>query len=155
VRFSDVRQLLAALERYGVRYVLIGSMGMAARGIVRATQDIDFFVDPGPDNVARLRQALRSVFDDDSIDEITSDDLAGPYPVVRYGPPEGAGVIDLVGRLGDAYSFDDIKSDIVEVDGVSVRVATARMLYEMKRDTVRPQDRADADALRKHFDLED
>lgn len=150
-----MRQLLAALERHDVRYVLIGSMGMAARGIVRATRDIDFFVDPEPGNVARLRQALRSVYDDDSIDEITSDDLAGPYPVVRYGPPEGVGVIDLIGRLGEAFSFDDIESDIVEVDGIGVHVATARMLYEMKRDTVRPQDRADADALRRQFDLKD
>lgn len=150
-----MRELLAALERHGVRYVLIGSMGMAARGIVRATQDIDFFVDPGPENVARLKRALKSVFDDDSIDEITSDDLGGPYPVVRYGPPVGTGVIDLIGRLGEAYSFDDVESDVVEVDGISVRVATARMLYEMKRDTVRPQDRADADALRKLLERED
>lgn len=155
VRFGDARQLLAALEQYGVRYVLIGSMGMAARGIVRATQDIDFFVDPAPDNVARLRGALRSVFDDESIDEITSEDLAGPYPVVRYGPPAGEGVIDLVGRLGEAYTFDDIEADVVEVDGVNVRVATPQMLYEMKRRTVRQQDRADAEALRRQFDLEE
>lgn len=130
-------------------------MGMAARGIVRATQDIDFFVDPSPANIARLRDALRSVYDDDSIDEITSDDLAGPYPVVRYGPPTGGGVIDLIGRLGEAYTFDKVEADLVEIDGVQVRVATARMLYEMKRGTVRPQDHADADALRRHFCLEE
>jgi len=29
------------------------------------------------------------------------------------------------------------------------------MLYRMKKDTVRPQDRADADRLRSTFDLED
>lgn len=155
VTFGEVRQLLAALEAYGVRYVLIGSMGMAAHGIVRATQDIDFFIDPSPANVARLRDALRSVFDDESIDEITSEDLAGPYPVVRYGPPDGGWVIDFVGRLGRAYTFDDVDRDVVEIDGVPVQVATARMLYEMKRDTVRPQDRADAQALRERFDLEE
>lgn len=155
VTFGEVRQVLAALERHAVRYVLIGSMGMAAHGIVRATQDIDFFVDPSPANVARLRDALRSVFNDDSIDDITSEDLAGPYPVVRYGPPEGGWVIDLVGRLGRAYTFDDVEADVVEIDGVRVPVATTRMLYEMKRDTVRQQDRADAQALRERFDLEE
>jgi len=35
--------------------------------------------------------------------------------------------------------------------GVRVCLATPRQLYEMKRDTVRPQDRADAEALREAF----
>jgi hypothetical protein len=152
VRFDDVTHLLAALEREGVEYVLIGSMAMAARGVVRATQDIDFFVKPVPDNVERLRRALRSVYDDDSIDEIDSEDLAGPYPVIRYGPPEGEFVIDIVGRLGEAYSFSDLESDALDIGGVSVPVATTRMLFEMKRDTVRPQDRADAAALRERLE---
>ncbi len=64
-------------------------------------------------------------------------------------------VIDLIGRLGDAFSFDDIESDVVEIDGLTAQVATPRMLYVMKRDTLRPQDRADAEALRERFDLED
>jgi predicted nucleotidyltransferase len=59
VRFDDVTELLAALERHGVRYVLIGSMAMAAQGISRATEDIDFFVEPTPSNVERLKQATR------------------------------------------------------------------------------------------------
>jgi hypothetical protein len=29
------------------------------------------------------------------------------------------------------------------------------MLYRMKRDTVRPQDKVDASVLRQHFGLED
>jgi hypothetical protein len=155
VKFDDVTRLLAALDREEVEYVLIGSMAMAARGIVRATQDIDFFVKPESENVDRLRRALRSVYDDDSIEEIVSEDLAGAYPVIRYGPPEGEFVIDIVGRLGDAYAFADIDSDRVEIGGIPVPVATTRMLYEMKRDTVRPQDRADAEALRQRLEIED
>lgn len=34
-----------------------------------------------------------------------------------------------------------------------VTVVTPRMLYRMKKDTVRPQDRADAHALRLRFQL--
>jgi hypothetical protein len=55
VRFEDARSLLAALERGGVRYVLVGSMAMAVHGIVRATRDIDLFVRPDAGNIARLR----------------------------------------------------------------------------------------------------
>ena len=34
-----------------------------------------------------------------------------------------------------------------------IRVATPRMLYRMKRDTVRPLDRIDAEAIRERFRL--
>jgi hypothetical protein len=154
VRFEQARTLLRAMEREGVRYVLIGSMAMAARGIVRATQDIDFFVAPEPGNVERLKRALHSVFDDDSIDEIGADDLGGGYPVIRYGPPDGQLQIDFVGRRGVAFAFDDVESEVLDVDGTAVPVATARMLYTMKRNTVRPQDRSDAAILRERFDLD-
>ena len=43
----------------------------------------------------------------------------------------------------------------VVLDGIRVRVATPRMLYRMKKDTVRPQDRLDAETLRRQFGLED
>jgi len=39
------------------------------------------------------------------------------------------------------------------IEGVRVRVATPRMLYRMKKDTVRPQDRLDAEVLRERFSL--
>ena len=41
------------------------------------------------------------------------------------------------------------------LDGIRVRVATPAMLYRMKKDTVRPQDRLDAETLRREFELDD
>lgn len=41
------------------------------------------------------------------------------------------------------------------VEGVAVRVATPATLYRMKKDTVRPIDRADAAALREKFGIVD
>jgi hypothetical protein len=148
--------VLAAFERLGVRYVLVGSMAMAAHGIVRATEDVDFFVSPDEQNVGRLRQALYETYNDESVFEISSEDLAGTYPVVRYGPPDPETLtIDLIGRLGDAYSFEDVEAESVDVGDLTAQVATPRMLYVMKRDTVRPQDRADAQVLRETFGLKD
>jgi hypothetical protein len=45
--------------------------------------------------------------------------------------------------------------DVIDVDGISFRAATARMLYRMKKATVRPQDQLDAQMLRERFGLED
>lgn len=155
MKFGDAIAILASLERERVRYVLIGSMAMAAQGLIRATRDIDFFVAPDAANVERIKRALRAVFEDECIDEIDASDLQGAYPVLRYGPPEGDFVIDLVAKIGDAFTFEDIESEDLVVEGVRVRVATPRMLYRMKRDTVRPQDHIDAESLRTAFALDE
>ncbi len=154
--FGELRRILAAFEREGVRYVLVGSMAMAAQGIVRATRDADVFVAPDEDNVARLRRALKSVFDDDpNVDEITAADLGGDYPAVEYTPPHGRYSMDILSRLGDAFRYEDLEAEDVILEGVRARVATPRMLFRMKKDTVRPQDRLDAETIRARFGLKD
>lgn len=154
---GEAMKILAALEREQVAYVLVGSMAMAVHGVVRATRDIDVFVDPSPENVERLQRALRAVFEDPSIAEITAEDLGGDYPAVQYAPPEGDFWIDILARLGERFQWGDLAagSQEVVVDGVVVRVATPRMLHRMKRDTVRPQDRLDAAELQRRFAIAD
>lgn len=131
MRFEQAVEVLAAFEHEQVRYALIGSLAMAAHGIVRATQDADFFISPDPDNVERLKRALRAVFQDQGIEGIESADLAGSYPVIRYVSPDGLLILDLIARIGDAFGFDDIEWQELSLDGVTVRVATPRMLYAM------------------------
>ncbi|MEO8702485.1 MAG: hypothetical protein ABI867_20745 [Kofleriaceae bacterium] len=155
MELEQAMQVLAELERENVRYVLVGSMGMAVLGVIRATRDMDLFVDPDPQNVEQLRRALTAVFHDPSIAEITAEDLGGDYPAIQYVPPEGDFSIDLLARLGDRFRYDEIEWQSVLIDGVKVRVATARMLYRMKRDTVRPQDKLDAAELKRRFSLEE
>jgi hypothetical protein len=131
-------------------------MAMAAQGIVRATRDADFFVAPDEQNVERLRRALKSLFDDDpNVDEITAADLGGDYPAVEYTPPHGRYSMDILSRLGEAFRYEELEAEDVIVEGVRARVATPRMLYRMKKDTVRPQDRMDAETIRTRFGLKE
>ena len=153
--FEEAKEILAALDREGVRYVLVGSMAMAAQGLVRATRDMDFFVSPDPENVERLKKALMSVFDDPRINEIAAEDLGGAYPAIEYVPPHGRYSMDIVARLGEAFRYEDLESEEMLIDGIRVQVATPRMLWRMKKDTVRPRDRVDAEAIRREFDLEE
>ena len=155
VDFSQAMRVLQGLDRHQVEYVLVGSMAMAAQGLVRATRDMDFFVDPSEANVTRLKNALRELFDDPAVEGIRSDELAGDYPALQYVPPEGDFWIDILARLGEAFAFGDLEFEILEVEGVRVRVATPRMLYLMKKDTVRGQDRLDAAMLKQRFGLEE
>jgi hypothetical protein len=157
IDFEETKRILKAMEREGVRYVLIGAMAMAAQGLVRATHDIDFFVSPEPGNVDRLKRAFKSLFDDDpNVDEISEEDLAGDYPAVEYTPPHGQYSLDILSRLGEAFSYEDVESEFLTTsDGTRISVATPRMLYKMKRDTVRPQDKLDAAVIREAFRLEE
>lgn len=148
-------EIFRALEREGVEYVLVGGVAVNLHGLSRATQDVDLFVRPTRENVDRLKQALRSVFADPCIDEISADDLMGDYPTIRYVPPKDPFVVDLLGRLGIAVGYDDLSFEEQVIEGVRVRIATPATLYRMKKDTMRPIDRADAQALRRRFNLED
>ena len=153
--FERFLAFLRELERNMVDYVLVGGVALNLHGIIRATEDIDLFVRPEARNVERLRNALRSVWNDSDIDQITAEDLAGDYPTIRYGPPGEDFVIDFLSRLGSAFRFEDIQAETVDVEGVQVRLATPVMLYRMKRNTVRPIDRADAAALKEKFEIQD
>ena len=151
---ATIRALFGALRDENVDYVLVGALALDVLGIGRMTEDIDLFVRPTPDNVARLRSALRRVWQDPSIDEITSEDLAGEYPAIQYVAPDGT-PIDILARLGDAFAFADIEVAVHSYGDVEVRVATPQALYRMKRDTIRLRDKADAQALKDKFRLEE
>lgn len=152
----DTDALLALLRAFAaekVEYILIGGAALNIHGLIRATEDVDVFVEPSAKNIAALRRALAGLWDDASIAEITADDLLGEYPAVRYYPPSGDLYIDIMTRLGEAFRYDDLSFELVEVAGVQVRVATPATLFAMKKGTLRAVDRLDAQRLRSEFDL--
>lgn len=146
--------VLRALGEHGVRYVVFGAVALGLHGLARTTADLDLFIEPSEDNVERLKAALRSVWADPCIDEIRAADLCGDYPAVRYGPPQGFG-LDIVTRMGEAFRFSELAAETKRFQGIDVHVVTPRQLWEMKRGTVRPIDRADAAALAARFGLEE
>lgn len=153
--FDDALRVIESLNQHGVDYAVVGGVALNVHGLVRATEDIDIFVRPDPANIERLRAALKAVWPDPDIEQITAEDLCGDYPAVRYGPPQGTLYLDILTRLGEATRFSDLEIEHKDVAGIVVRVATARTLYRMKRNTVRAIDRADAQALRVAFHLDE
>ncbi|PKL38852.1 MAG: hypothetical protein CVV44_08260 [Spirochaetae bacterium HGW-Spirochaetae-1] len=140
--FNKFIEIFDALEKEGVEYILIGGFAVVLYGLPRVTQDIDIFLKPSYDNIEKLKKVLSSLFDDDSIEEISADMLEN-YPVVRYGSPDGFN-IDIIIRIGDMFKYSDIRFNIKNIEGHTVKIATVESLYRMKKDTVRPVDKSDA-----------
>jgi len=134
--------VLKALHKYDVEYILVGGLAVIFHGVSRITKDLDFFVKRDPENIEKLKRALQSVFNDESITEITNDELI-EYPLIRYGTPDDY-YIDIIDRIGEAFCYDDIEFEIIESQGIPVRVATLETLIKMKNGTMRMKDRADA-----------
>jgi hypothetical protein len=151
---DELLRLFRAFEEQGLEYVLIGATAMGFHGIVRATEDADLLVKATPENLARLRGALRAVYPDDSnVDDIRDADLLGDYPAVRYYPPIGDLYLDIMTRLGEMASYETVEAEVKVVEGIRVPVATPVALYQLKRDTIRPLDRRDAAVIAERFGL--
>lgn len=125
--------VLNALQQEGVDYVLIGGFAVVLHGSSRLTEDRDIFIRNTGKNIERLRKALNSVFNDDSISEITSREIQN-YAVIRYGTAEDF-YIDIIGSIGEKFSYDDILSEEIIVEGVKIKIATIESLYKLKEKT--------------------
>lgn len=155
VDYSALTRILEAFEQRGVKYAIFGGIALNLHGLARFTEDVDIFIPADTDNVSNLKSALNDVFIDPEIENITAADLLGDYPAIQYVPPEGEFHLDIVTKLGDAYQFADLETERVPFEALTVTVVTPRMLYRMKRATVRLKDQADAQLLRERFDIKE
>jgi predicted nucleotidyltransferase len=141
IQFNEFLKLLKALEEHQVKYVLVGGVAVIIHGMERLTRDIDIFIQNTPGNIRNLQKALQSIYYDDSINEITFSELE-KYSVIRYGTPEDF-YIDIITRLGEAIVFEEIKYEIIEYQGIGVKIASPESLYLMKKNTYREKDKLD------------
>jgi hypothetical protein len=141
-KFRNFTRIFEALEVKSVEYILVGGVAVIFHGLPCATEVVDIFINMNRPNVTKLREALMSIYDDPYIDEISFEELER-YPVIRYGTPEGF-YIDILTRLGEAVTYHDLDVERLDVNGVTIRIASPKALYNLKKDSVRPKDQQDA-----------
>jgi len=81
MNYEAVQEVMTALEREKVQYVEFGAVAINLLGLARAREDLDIFVAPDRENIERLKSALRSVFDDPSIEEVFQMSPEFPKPI--------------------------------------------------------------------------
>jgi hypothetical protein len=135
---ADLARIARSLNDHQARYAVVGGFAVIHHGLARATNDIDLLIDPSPDNVERVRQAL-AILEDHASLELRTTDIA-EYNVVRVADEI---VVDLIGAAA-GVTLDELEGAIEhgEVDGVPIPYPTAAALLRTKQ-TVRDKDVGD------------
>ena len=145
--FHQFNQIIRAFNQHNVEYVLIGGYAVILHGLPRTTLDMDIVVKLDEANIRKFKQALKALYDDKDIEEITREEL-GKYAVIRYGTPDNF-YIDIMAGIGEVENFDTIESEVIQIEGIDITVATPEALYRMKQNTIRPHDQGDAHFLKE------
>jgi len=153
--------MLAALEKAGVDYIVIGGLAAGLRGATHVTLDLDITPARSRDNLDRLAGALRAL--NARLVEVP-DEVAAAFQL--DGPALGNGSIwNFItdhGRLDVAFEpsgtggYPDLNrsASAVELEAVTVRVAALADVIRSKKAADRPRDRAVLDDLQRTLELQ-
>lgn len=81
----DFRDLFAALNAAGARYLLVGGHAVAVHAQPRFTKDLDVWTEPDAPNAARVYEALRGF--GAPLHELTIADPERPGTIFQIGVP--------------------------------------------------------------------
>jgi hypothetical protein len=143
---EDFRDLLAELNARQVEFVLVGAHALAAHGYVRATEDLDIWVRPSPENAKRVMECLRAF--GAPLHDLTEKDLSTPGVVFQIGVEPIR--IDVLTAI-DGVGFDEAWLDRLSLKFLDqpVSVLSKNHLIKNKLATGRTQDLADVEALKR------
>jgi len=142
----DFKELLSEFSRHGVEHLVIGAHALAAHGHVRATKDLDVWVNATASNAERVVAALRAF--GAPLGNISAADFSKPGITFEIGVAPLR--IDVCTDI-DGVRFEEAwpRRSVHQVEGVDVPVIGADDLIANKKATGRLQDLADVEALER------
>jgi hypothetical protein len=150
-------QIVAALDRHGVEYILVGGFAAVAHGAPHITNDIDITPKDDLDNLARLSAALtelgarvRGDHEGRETFEFRHDAASLRHQTVLNLTTD-AGNLDITVVPSGTQGYKDLRRDAIEimVNGVPVLVASLADVIRSKEAANRPKDRTALPVLRR------
>lgn len=147
---DDVQTLFTSLNRYDVRYLLVGGMAGVVHGHVRATQDLDLWIQIGDENKDRLILALQE-------NDVAGAELLKNTPLLFGWTSVTTGKHSLTLDMGHALkAFSELDFDacygramLASFDGIPFRAIHLNDLIHEKQATGWLKDLADVEELQK------
>jgi hypothetical protein len=150
--FDEFKELLSIFNARSVRYVVVGGYAVSLHAQPRSTQDIDILIAAEPDNAAAVFAALRDF--GAPLEGLTPTDFAEHGKFFRMGRAPVA--VDILVDI-DGVDFEQAWRNRVEAtvdpgSGLKAFFISREDLIANKLASGRPQDLADAEALRNAED---
>ncbi|MFI5005531.1 MAG: hypothetical protein ACHQE6_11020 [Solirubrobacterales bacterium] len=153
-------ELLLALTRAQVEFVVIGGVAVGVHGFIRATKDLDIVPAPSPENLERLARVLVEIeaqhvgVGDFSPEEFPYDptDPAQLAEGANFRLETSRGPVDImqwVAGIETELAYLELAPEAIPVQfrDTQIRVCSLEHLRAMKRAAGRPQDLADLERL--------
>jgi hypothetical protein len=140
----DFVDLLRAFLAADVRFLVVGAYALALHGRPRATGDLDLWIEPAPENAARVMRALAAF--GAPLERISQADLASPGVTYQIGVPPGR--IDILTEL-TGITFDEAWPGRLRrpFGDVEVDFIGRASFIRNKRATGRPKDLGDIEGM--------
>ena len=145
-------RLLERLVEAGVDFVIVGGVAVVLQAQPRFTKDLDICYAPDADNLERLGDTLVGLHArlrgiDETVPFVADARTLLQTQILTL--TTDAGELDLLVDPQGAPPYEQLRrdADVVDLDGIQVRVASIEHLSAMKRAAGRPQDLADLEAL--------
>ncbi len=140
----DFKEFLKSLNSNGVEYLLIGGYAVGIHGYIRATNDLDIWVNVSARNALRVEQSLRDFGFNDTA--LSSDLFLTPHNVIRMGvPPIRIEILTSISGV----EFDDCyaEKEDIRIEEILVPVISLARLRQNKAASGRAKDLADLESL--------
>jgi hypothetical protein len=147
--YQDYKDLLSAFQSHGVKYLVVGGFAVVYHSQPRFTKDMDLFIKADLDN-ARSTYAALAEFGA-PLQGIRAEYFTDPNSFFRFGrEPKSFDVLPAI----PGVDFDAAWERRVEIlvdpaTGLKANFISAEDLIISKLAAGRPQDLADADAIRQ------
>lgn len=161
MKLDSVKDIVKALNRGRVRYLIVGGLAVVAHGYVRFTKDIDLVVQLVPENVRRALRALQGLGYQPAV-PVAAEQFADPASRERWIREKGMTVFQLWSDLHRETPIDIFVTEPFDFDReyegalrktltgrLKVRVVSLRTLIGMKEAVGRPEDKIDVEHLRE------
>jgi hypothetical protein len=131
-------EILKAFRDEAVEFLVIGAHALAAHGHVRATLDIDLWVNPTPDNAGRTWRALQRFRA--PLSKMRVEDFAEPEVLYQIGlPPSRIDIMTSVTGLefdaawpnGITAKFGDVAAPVLGLDDMRKAKRAAGRLKDL------------------------
>ncbi len=143
---KDILEFLSLLEKYEIKYLIVGGEAVIYYGYARLTGDVDFFYETSIENVTNLFEALYEFWQGDIPGIGAQSELMEPGIIIQFGmPPNRIDLLNRIDRVTFQKAWSNRTTTHIQTHGhrISVHFIGLGELIKNK------------EALRRHKDLDD